>query len=99
MQLFRKCDLCGKGEATRFSDVLNVCTDCENRLKEKIAVICVGCDTCWWLPKTKTNNAWAASIGNVSEAHVLSNAIMVNITGCKFCEVNQCSVQRPAVVQ
>lgn len=83
----RKCTFCQhEGELHEVeAPAIRICTACRHKLETHICVICTGCDTLIWLPKTPDNVMIAAEYGGISPQHVMENPMLHQIAKCKNC--------------
>ena len=64
---------------------IRLCGPCRKKLSTHIAVICVGCDTLFWLRKTPGNVMQASQMSELPPAHIMDNYLIHEIKTCKRC--------------
>lgn len=85
----RQCILCQtEGELQQVeSPAIRLCTRCTAKMQTHIPVVCTGCDTVYWLPKTADNVVKAARMSGLTPKHIMDNAMLQEIKYCKGCSV------------
>jgi hypothetical protein len=81
----RKCNFCS--EEAEAIDGMRVCSKCQVKFGTHIGVICAGCFTCYWLPKSPQNVAELCEAHGYAPEFVMSNALMLGVPYCRACEV------------
>lgn len=80
-----KCRFCGGVYDLYKIENINLCGRCRRKLKTHIAVVCTGCDTPHWLPKTANNVVTAAEMSGVAPERIKANYCIHRISRCKSC--------------
>jgi len=81
-----KCQFCdGEGIHVVENPPMRLCTSCREKLETHFAVICTGCNTLYWLPKTPQNIMRAAEMSGLDPAHIRDNYIFHEIKSCRRC--------------
>jgi len=82
-----KCALCPNTEELTTLDYppIRVCRSCLEKLKTKIATICEGCSTIYWIPKTLENAMQAGYYHGADPRQVMENQTLFMIKTCRRC--------------
>lgn len=82
-----KCQFCGNQGELHDIEVpaIRLCTVCREKLTTHIVVVCTGCDTLHWLPKTPQNVMQAAHMSGLAPDHIMDNYMLHEIKRCQQC--------------
>ncbi len=82
-----KCAFCpSEGELHEVeAPAIRLCTDCREKLNTHIAVVCIGCDSLYWIRKTPENVMQAAGTSDLPPQHITDNLVIHEIKTCKRC--------------
>ena len=83
----QKCTFCqSEGELHEAeAPIIRLCTPCREKLCTHLAVVCIGCNTLHWLPKTPQNIEAASRMSDLPPQHLVDNYIVHEIKTCKNC--------------
>ena len=82
-----KCSLCQNESELHKVDnpSIRVCGACRLKMQTMIPIVCTGCDTCYWLPKTPRNVMWAANYFGIDLQTIMEEPVLGSIVTCKYC--------------
>lgn len=64
---------------------IKVCTKCRDKWGTHIVVVCTGCDTLYWLPKSPGNIQMASALSDLPLDHIMENYLLHEIKHCQKC--------------
>lgn len=82
-----KCAFCqNTGELHEVeAPAIRLCTQCREKLNTHIAVVCTGCDTLHWLPKTPGNVQTASEMSGIPMQELMEGCCIHQIKSCRQC--------------
>lgn len=78
-----KCYFCEHEGKT--CDGVVVCTECQKWLRKHIGVICLGCESIYWVVRTPESEKYAEEMPEMAPIMVFKGNIVYSIRACKFC--------------
>jgi len=81
------CSLCRSGTGVEKCPEapVHLCEACRRKLEYNLCVVCSGCHTAYWLPKTPVNVYTAAQLSGRNPVEIIDAMVFHLIPACRGC--------------